>query len=74
MGRTFRIKERATINIRAEFSNIFNRAVLANPTSGNASAAQVRNAAGLGTSGFGWINTKAAGTPRQGTIVGRFRF
>lgn len=73
-GRIFRFKERGQFEIRAEFTNVFNRAVLPNPSSGNASSAQNRNPAGLATSGFGWINTKAAGTPRQGSIVGRIRF
>jgi hypothetical protein len=73
VGRLFRFKERASFEIRAEFSNIFNRAVLLNPSSTNASAAQLRNPAGQTTSGFEWINTKAVGTTsRQGTIVGRF--
>jgi hypothetical protein len=73
-GRLFRFKEKASLEIRAEFSNVFNRAVLPNPTSTNAGQSQARNAAGQTVSGFGFINTKAAGTPRQGTIVGRLRF
>ncbi len=68
-GRIFRFKERASLEIRAEFTNIFNRAVLPNPTSTNALQSQI-----TGSSGFGFINTTLAGTPRQGSIVGRFRF
>jgi hypothetical protein len=77
-GRTFRIGERrATFNIRAEFSNIFNRVVTPNPTSTNARATQQKNTAGKPTAGFGFINTASAPTvptSRQGTIVGRFTF
>ena len=83
IGRTFRIKERATINIRAEFSNIFNRARMQDPYFANAQATQTRNATtGQATAGFGWLNT-AFGTagavtgvqlPRNGTIVGRLTF
>ena len=79
-GRLFRFKEKASFELRAEFSNIFNRTMLPNPTSTNALQAQISNKDSAGniistTSGFGWINTKAVGTTsRQGTIVGRFRF
>src|SRR5205823_8061576 len=38
LGRAFKIKERATVNIRIEFANIFNRAEMPNPTSTNAAA------------------------------------
>jgi hypothetical protein len=77
LGRLFRFSEAASFEIRAEFSNIFNRAVLPNPDAasiGNAQAAQIKNNAGQAVSGFGFINTRAAGSPRQGTIVARIRF
>jgi hypothetical protein len=82
LGRIFRIRERMTFNIRAEFSNIFNRAEMPVPTSTNAGATQVRNAAGVPTAGFGFIATANEGaitniqtaTSRQGTIVARFIF
>ena len=53
-----------------------------NPTSTNAAATQVHNAAGVPTTGFGFIataNTASVGptqtpTSRQGTVVMRFRF
>jgi Carboxypeptidase regulatory-like domain/TonB dependent receptor len=60
-GRVFRIKERATLQIRAEFTNIFNRTGLNPPTSTNAFATQTRNAQGQATGGFGWINPAAVG-------------
>src|SRR5262249_50943768 len=40
LGRNIRIKERASLQIRAEFTNIFNRTGLNVPTNGNAFATQ----------------------------------
>jgi hypothetical protein len=77
VGRTFRIGEGgANFNVRAEFTNIFNRTVIPNPTSTNARATQTRSG-GVPSAGFGRINTAAApGTPtsRQGMVVGRLTF
>jgi hypothetical protein len=76
----FRIKERVTFQIRAEFFNIFNRNFLSSPTATNAAATQVFSpTTGLATSGFGWINTSvtniqtggAIPTTRNGQIVAR---
>jgi hypothetical protein len=78
LGRTFRIgEEGVSFNIRAEFTNIFNRTVIPSPTSTNARATQTRDNAGVPSAGFGRINTASApGTPtsRQGMIVGRLTF
>ena len=82
MGRIFRIKERAQLNVRVEFDNIFNRAEMPNPTVTNAAQTQTRNAAGAASAGFGFVNTATTGattsvgtpTSRQGTIVARFTF
>lgn len=74
LGRVFRIKERASLSIRADFNNIFNRTVIGNPTSTNAQQTQVRSSSGETTSGFGDINTKAGLSPRSGMIVARFSF
>jgi hypothetical protein len=73
-GRQFRITEKVSLNVRAEFTNILNRTEVNNPTSTNALATQTtRN--GQATAGFGWINTGSVfAQPRQGTIVARFRF
>ena len=75
-GREFRIKERATLQVRAEFTNIFNRLVLPNPAVTNAQATTTYTAAGLLSAGFGFINdTNGAGSmPRSGTLVARFSF
>jgi hypothetical protein len=79
-GRTFRIKERYTLNIRMEFQNIFNRVYLNNPqtavTGGSFATPQLINSQGLPT-GYGSINTVNGSTfapPRQGYLVGRFTF
>ncbi|HEY6340165.1 MAG TPA: carboxypeptidase-like regulatory domain-containing protein [Bryobacteraceae bacterium] len=75
IGRVFRIKERASIQIRAEFTNIFNRTEENNPTSTNALATQTVNAAGQTTAGFGFINNGTTfSAPRQGQLVARFQF
>jgi hypothetical protein len=75
LGRNFRIKERANFQIRAEFTNIFNRTEMNVPTSANPAATQTRNNAGQTTAGFGYINTGTTfSTPRQGQLVARFQF
>jgi hypothetical protein len=75
LGRMFRIREGMTFQIRAEFSNIFNRTEMNAPMSTNILATQTKNAAGQTTAGFGYINTSSVALPpRQGTIVARFRF
>jgi Carboxypeptidase regulatory-like domain len=85
-SRTFRIKERYTLQVRAEFTNIFNRvqyAVPAGQTSainlGNFTTAPTTfgsgNNKGLYSGGFGTIvpETTAVGM-RAGTLVARFSF
>src|SRR5262249_8276638 len=74
LGREFRIKERMELNLRIEFSNVFNRAEMPNPTSTNAAATQVKNSLSIPTAGFGFIATANEGavsntqtvTSRQG--------
>jgi hypothetical protein len=75
LGRLFRIKERTTLQIRADFTNIFNRTEMNNPTSTSATATQTTNAAGQTTSGFGYINNGTTfSAPRAGQLVARFAF
>ncbi len=75
LGRIFRIKERATIQIRAEFTNIFNRTEMSNPTGTNALATPQYNNLGQTTAGFGYINTGTTySAPRQGQLIARFQF
>jgi hypothetical protein len=80
-GRTFKLVERVSLELRAEFSNITNRAYYQTPVSTNAAAPQLRNARGQTTGGFGYINTSvplaatfAAPGPRSGQVVARFHF
>ena len=75
LARNFRIREGMTFQIRAEFTNIFNRTQINNPTSTNALATQTKTASGQTTAGFGFINNGTVfSTPRQGTLVARFQF
>jgi hypothetical protein len=84
LGRTWVLgkSDRAPrLNVRAEFTNIFNRAFWNNPTATNALAPQTRAPNGNAASGFGFINTTtfSASTgpnilPRQGVLVARITF
>ena len=87
IGRTFKMKERASFNLRFEMINVFNRAYFNDPR--NSDITEQRSPLINGNvnpnSGFGAINTIAqvggAGipavvniSPRSGLIVGRFTF
>jgi hypothetical protein len=76
LGRIFRIQEEVSLNIRAEFTNVFNRTQPNNPTSTNALATQNRSTVtGKPLGGFGYISTAStAGAPRTGMIVARIQF
>jgi len=88
-GRQFRIKERYSLEIRAEFTNIFNRLFYSLPTDGAgflgatnpATQPGHNNPNGTLSSGFGyseWFNGAAASPegprPRSGQIIARFQF
>ena len=74
LGRVFRVKEKASLEIRAEFTNIFNRTEFNNPTSNNALATQTLKGSQT-TAGFGYINNGTVfSAPRQGQLVARFQF
>ncbi|MCU1338416.1 MAG: hypothetical protein JWO19_3997 [Bryobacterales bacterium] len=90
LARNFRFTERANLQIRAEFSNIFNRTGINVPSFTNAFATQTRTN-GQTTGGFGYISSAAVGgaasnpaaastatfatpQPRQGTLVVRLQF
>ena len=76
LARNFRVREKYNLQIRAEFTNIFNRVGLNNPTSNNALATQIPGADGTGA-GFGYVSTvstAATPAPRQGQLVARFTF
>ena len=82
-GRTFRIKEKMTFNVRVEFSNAFNRTRLPQPAGGNVGAgfatAPTKQTSGpltgLYSAGFGTV-VPTTGTQgyRTGTLVGRITF
>ena len=75
LGRVFRLKERMSFQVRAEFFNIFNRTYLANPSLTAPTQTQARNGAGQPTSGWGYINpTSLYSQPRNGQLVARFTF
>jgi hypothetical protein len=77
IGRSFRFREKISLNVRAEFTNILNRTQIPNPTVTNSQALQTRNSQGQTTAGFGFINTTPATNPpvpRQGVIVARITF
>jgi hypothetical protein len=78
-SRDFRLKERMSLNIRVEFTNIFNRTVLPGIGGGNFSSLPVKFSSGPNTglysTGFGVINpTAGTGGQRTGVFVARFQF
>ncbi len=76
-GRIFRIAEGKSLNIRAEFTNPFNRLYWGNPASTAYNTATQTSASGALTAGFGFINTGVAPPApgeRQGSLVARFTF
>jgi hypothetical protein len=82
LGRTFRIREHMSLQLRAEFNNIFNRTLMLNTTAGmfvnpgtTRNANILRAPDGRYTSGFGTINTTGVVSgERQGTLVARITF
>ncbi len=79
VGRVFRLKEKASLSVRMEFTNIFNRTFMNNPTSTNPQAVQQRlnnnDPNSPTTAGFGYIDTTSVNLPqRQGQIVARVQF
>jgi hypothetical protein len=82
-GRIFRLRERMTLQIRAEFFNVFNRTVFPAISGNNPTTTATADALGRKTGGFGFYNTAAAGnvqtggiipTSRNGQLVGRFQW
>jgi hypothetical protein len=78
-SRTFRLKERLSLNVRVEFTNIFNRMQLPGIGGGNFSNAPTRFTTGANTGlysgGFGTIlPTSGTGGQRAGSFVGRLTF
>jgi hypothetical protein len=83
LGRVFRLRERMTLQIRAEFFNVFNRTVFPTISGNNPVATATRDGLGRTTGGFGFYNTAAASnvqtggiipTSRNGQLVARFEW
>ncbi len=87
VARTFRVKEKYEIQLRAEFQNIFNRVFYSLPATGNgtgtATAAANNNpfpvlgsSSGALSGGYGYVNAfnGAGAQPRTGQLVARFQF
>lgn len=73
-SRDFRVKERVRFQIRAEFTNAFNRLRLPQPTVGSFTS-QATQVNGIYTGGFGTI-TPSGGTAnsRTGLLIARIQF
>jgi hypothetical protein len=74
LAREFHVREKMSVQIRGEFTNMFNRTVLNSPTSTNALATQSQTSTGQTTAGFGFINNSNTTGQRQGQMVARFTF
>jgi hypothetical protein len=61
LGRRFRMGERVSLMIRAEFTNIFNRTGINVPSATNAFSTQTRDKDGFTSGGFGYISPAAVG-------------
>jgi hypothetical protein len=90
LGRTWRFKEdRLKVSVRAEFTNVFNRAFWGDPSGTSLTNAKLQQVFftsgatnGNTNTGFGKVSTTAPSAfgsvfnlqPRQGVVVGRFEF
>ena len=76
LGRTFKLREKMTFQLRFEAFNVFNRTYMNNPSTGSPQGTQTVNAVtGQTVSGFGMISTgSVAGFPRHAQIVARFQW
>jgi hypothetical protein len=75
-GRTFRFKEKMGLEIRAEFSNVFNRTQIGNPITTAPGSKPTQNALGQYSAGFGVINLTVSGPNQapgytQNAVVGQ---
>jgi hypothetical protein len=74
IGRTFQIREKMSLQIRAEFFNAFNRLKLSAPSATNPTQTTTYSNAGLLTGGYGYINYNGIAGQRNGQLVARFQF
>jgi hypothetical protein len=73
-GRTFQLREKMSLQVRAEFFNAFNRLKLSGPSATNPTATTTTNGASQLTGGYGFINFTGIGAQRNGQLVARFTF
>jgi hypothetical protein len=76
LARTFRFKERLSLQLRAEFVNIFNRTQIGNPSTTAPGVAPSKSAYGQYSAGFGVINLTVSGPQTapsytQNAVVGQ---
>lgn len=69
LGRNFRITERVTFSLRAEFVNIFNRMQIGNPGLTAPGTAPSKNAANQYSGGFGVVNLTVSGPNTAPTVT-----
>jgi hypothetical protein len=84
VGKQFKIRERMSFSVRAEFFNLFNNLLsLPDPVTSSPQNPATRSNQGLLTGGFGYLNytgisansvSSSLPTPRTGQIVARFDF
>ena len=74
-GRIFRLKERIQLQVRAEFTNMFNRWIWPNPI-GTPNSPVMRDKFGNLTGGYGFVNLVggAGAVPRSGQMIARLTF
>ena len=75
-ARTFRMKERYTLELRAEFVNIFNRTLIGNPGTSAPGTPPSKNGLGQYSGGFGVVNLTVSGpnvapSYTQNAVVGQ---
>jgi len=75
LGRILRFKERVQLQVRAEFTNMFNRWIWPNP-SGTPNSPVMRDKFGNLTGGYGFVNLVggAGAVPRSGQMIARVTF
>jgi len=73
LARIFRMKEYASLELRVEMQNLFNRTAIPNPTI-QLNVPQTVNSQGQPTAGYGYSNAINAGGQRTGQIVAKIRF
>jgi hypothetical protein len=79
LERQFRLTEKGLqLEVKVQFTNVFNRGTIADPTSTNAGQAQLTSG-GKTQSGFGYINPTGlpptgSGRPREGLFIAKVRF